>query len=85
MDVEGAEPQVMRGAARLLREDRPIDPLGAASHAARSRVGHHGRQFLVRDARRSATARTRSSTEQVGAPLDHAPAGALISIVLLPM
>ena len=24
MDVEGAEPQVVRGAERLLREDRPV-------------------------------------------------------------
>ncbi len=43
IDVEGAEPQVIRGARRLLKEDRPLDPLRAAPDAARTRERHDGR------------------------------------------
>jgi FkbM family methyltransferase len=84
MDVEGAEPLVMQGAARLLRDDRPVvlSELHPTQLARAS--GTSGDSFL--SAMHAAGYRAHLIEHgQVGAPLDHAPAGALISVVLLPM
>ena len=83
MDVEGAEPLVMRGAARLLAEDRPVDPVRAAPDAARTRVGHE--RGRVPGRMRTAGLR-RPSLERgsIGAPLERAPAVA-VSLVFVPV
>ena len=84
MDVEGAEPLVVKGAARILRDDRPVvlselhptqldrasGTSGDAFLSTMRAVGY--RAYLIEGGR-------------VGASLDRAPAGALVSIVLLPM
>ena len=92
MDVEGAEPQVIRGAARLLKEDRPIvlselhptqlerasgvtaDEFLAEIHA----IGYRAHRF-------DGAAQAGHHVPVLGAPLDRAPAGALVSVVLLPL
>ena len=84
MDVEGAEPLVMKGAARLLREDRPIVLSELHPTQLDRASGTTGDSFL--STMRAAGYRAHLVEHgQVGAPLDHAPAGALISVVLLPM
>jgi len=84
MDVEGAEPLVMQGAARLLREDRPIVLSELHPTQLDRASGTTGDSFL--SAMHAAGYRAHLVEHgQVGAPLDHAPAGALISVVLLPM
>ena len=84
MDVEGAEPLVIKGAAALLREDRPVvlselhptqlarasGTTAAAFLSAMRTIGY--RAHLIEHG-------------HVGAPLDRAPDEALVSIVLLPM
>ena len=82
MDVEGAEPQVMRGARRLLREDRADDSLRAAPDAARARVRHHGRRVPARRSASSATARTYFENGGPGAVIERPPQETLTSIVL---
>jgi FkbM family methyltransferase len=84
MDVEGAEPLIIKGARTLLRDDRPIvlselhpTQLDRASGISAegflsSMRGVGYRAHLLEDGR-------------VGASLDRAPADALVSIVLLPM
>jgi FkbM family methyltransferase len=84
MDVEGAEPLVIQGAARLLREDRPIVLSELHPTQLDRASGSTGDSFL--SAMRAAGYRAHLVEHgQVGAPLDRAPAGALISVVLLPM
>ena len=95
MDVEGAEPQVIRGAARILREDRPVilselhsTQLERASGTTADRflselheLGY--RAHLLRAAAAQSPARGGRDSDLVGAPLDRAPSG-VASIVLLP-
>jgi FkbM family methyltransferase len=83
MDVEGAEPQVLRGAERLLRDDRPtilseLHPtqLGRASGATAD-------DFLAQVRAIGYRAHTIEHAA-VGAPLDRAPVDALVSVVLVP-
>lgn len=84
MDVEGAEPQVIRGAARLLREDRPailseLHPTQLARASATT-----ADDFLAA----LAALGYRAHAMEHGAPgaaLERAPADALVSVVLLPV
>lgn len=78
MDVEGAEPQVVRGAERILREDRPVilselhsAQLGRASGASVD-------AFLAQMRALGYRARTLD-----GAPIDAAPADAIMSVVFV--
>ena len=85
MDVEGAEPLVMKGAAALLKADRPVVLSELHPTQLERASGTSADAFLsaLRAARvPGARDRTRRT---VGAPLDRAPADALVSIVLLPM
>jgi FkbM family methyltransferase len=83
MDVEGAEPLVVRGARRLLLEDRPIvlselhpTQLGRAS-------GTTAAGFL--EELRALEYRAHLVDQgSIGPPLDRAPADALVSIALMP-
>jgi hypothetical protein len=84
MDVEGAEPLVMKGAARLLRDDRPVVLSELHPTQLDRASGTSADAFL--SAMRSAGYRAHLMQDgQPAAPLDRAPAGALVSIVLLPM
>jgi FkbM family methyltransferase len=83
MDVEGAEPQVLRGAARLLARDKPIvlSELHLTQLVRASDVTAD--QFLAQIASLGYRAH-RLEHGTPGAPLDRAPADALVSVVLLP-
>jgi FkbM family methyltransferase len=80
MDVEGAEPQVIRGAARLLAEHRPVILSELHPTQLDRASGVTGDQFL--DQLRGLGYRARTVD---GTPLDHAPADALVSMVLEPV
>ena len=84
MDVEGAEPQVIRGAARLLREDRPIilSELHPTQLERASGVGADA--FLAELRGMGYRAHVLGGQGQVGAVLERAPAEALVSVVFLP-
>ena len=84
MDVEGAEPLVISGAEALLRSDRPVvlSELHPTQLARASGTSADAFLSSLRSIGYQARAIERG---QVGAPLDRAPAGALVSIVLLPM
>jgi FkbM family methyltransferase len=83
MDVEGAEPQVLRGAARLLARDKPVilSELHPVQLERASNVT--AAQFLTQIAALGYRAH-RLEHGRVGAPLDTAPADALVSVVLVP-
>jgi FkbM family methyltransferase len=83
MDVEGAEPQVVRGAERLLRQDRPIvlSELHPIQLDRASAVTAD--EFLAQMRALGYRAHTIEGSA-IGAALDRAPADALVSIVLVP-
>ena len=90
MDVEGAEPQVVRGAARLLEEDRPIilselhpTQLERASGVTADDFLAQMRSLGYRAHLLECPAEAGHHASMVGPPLDRAPADALASIVLL--
>jgi FkbM family methyltransferase len=84
MDVEGAEPQVLRGAARILREDKPI-VLSELHPAQLERAsGITAAQFLDQIAALGYRAH-RLERGAVAAPIEHAPADTLVSVALLPL
>ena len=84
MDVEGAEPLVVKGAERLLRDDRPVVLSELHPTQLERASGTDGDTFL--SAMRALGYRAHLVEHgQPGAPLDRAPAEALTSIVLLPM
>ena len=79
MDVEGAEPQVIRGAERVLREDRPTILSELHPTQLERASGVTADQFLLQMRAMGYHARMID-----GAPIDGAPADALVSIVLAP-
>jgi FkbM family methyltransferase len=84
MDVEGAEPQVLRGAARILREDRPI-VLSELHPAQLERAsGITAAQFLVQIAALGYRAH-RLERGGIAAPIEHAPSDTLVSVALVPL
>jgi len=84
MDVEGAEPLVVKGAARILREDRPVVLSELHPTQLDRASGTNGDAFLA--TMRTAGYRAHLLEDgRIGAVLDRAPADALVSIVLLPM
>jgi FkbM family methyltransferase len=83
MDVEGAEPQVLRGAARILQEDKPI-VLSELHPAQLERAsGITAAQFLAQIAALGYRAH-RLERGAIGAEIEHAPADTLVSIALVP-
>ena len=83
MDVEGAEPQVVRGAVRLLEEDRPIILSEVHPTQLERASGVTADQFL--DELRALGYRAhRLEHGAIAAPLDRAPADVLVSVVLTP-
>ena len=83
MDVEGAEPQVLRGAAKILAEDRPVILSELHPTQLERASGVTADDFLSQLGALGYRAH-RIEHGVVGAPLDRAPAEALVSIVLVP-
>ena len=83
MDVEGAEPQVLRGAARILAEDKPTILSELHPTQLERASGVTADQFLAQIAALGYRAH-RLDHAGIGAPIDRAPADALVSVVLTP-
>jgi FkbM family methyltransferase len=83
MDVEGAEPQVVRGAARTLREDRPIILSELHPTQLERASGTTAARFLSDMAALGYRAH-RLEGAALGPALDTAPDAALISVVFVP-
>jgi FkbM family methyltransferase len=83
MDVEGAEPQVLQGAARILKDDKPVILSELHPTQLERASGITADQFLARIA---AFGYRAHAVEHggIGAPIDRAPAGALVSVALIP-
>lgn len=84
MDVEGAEPQVMQGAARILKTDRPVILSELHPTQLERASGITGDQFLARIAAFGYRAHA-VEHDGIGAPIDRAPAEVLISVALIPI
>jgi FkbM family methyltransferase len=84
MDVEGAEPQVLRGAARILQEDRPVI-LSEIHPAQLERAsGVTPAQFLAQIAAFGYRAH-QLANGAIGQPIDAVPADAIVSAVFVPV
>jgi len=83
MDVEGAEPQVIRGAARLLKEDRPIILSELHPTQLERASGIDADEFLAELRGLGYRAYRLDDSGQVGAVIERAPADALVSVVFL--
>ena len=83
MDVEGAEPQVVCGAERLLKEDRPVI-LSELHPTQLERASGVTADRFLEQLRALGYRAHRIAPGGVGAQLDRAPADALVSIVLMP-
>jgi FkbM family methyltransferase len=98
MDVEGAEPQVVRGARRLLTEDRPLilselhpTQLERASGVTAddflsqmSTLGYRAHP-IKSHAKASGHGDAAPYGEMLGPPLEHAPDETLVSVVFVPL
>jgi FkbM family methyltransferase len=99
MDVEGAEPQVIRGATRLLKDDRPVilselhpTQLERASGvtadeflAQMTALGYRAHKFKgPAEAGHHGEQYGAHYGEMLGPALERAPADALVSVVLVP-
>ena len=80
MDVEGAEPLVVRGATRLLAEHRPVILSELHPTQLERASGVTPDQFLVQ--MRAIGYRGQAID---GAPIDRAPADAIVSVVFVPL
>lgn len=84
MDVEGAEPQVLRGAARILKEDRPVILSELHPTQLERASGVSAAAFLAQIAALGYRAH-RLERGAIGAPIDQAPAETLVSAVFVPL
>jgi hypothetical protein len=80
MDVEGAEPQVVRGATRLLANHHPVILSELHPTQLDRASGVTPDQFLEQLRAIGYRARTID-----GAPIDRAPTDTLVSVVLVPL
>jgi FkbM family methyltransferase len=83
MDVEGAEPQVVTGADRMLREDRPLI-LSELHPTQLDRASGVTADAFLRQMQALGYRAHTLSGDQLGPVIDGAPADALVSIVLVP-
>ena len=83
MDVEGAEPQVIKGALRLLREDRPVI-LSELHPVQLARASATTADTFLADLSALGYRAHAMAHGAPGAVIDHAPGDALVSMVLLP-
>ncbi len=79
LDVEGAEPQVLRGAGRLLREDRPVILTELHPTQLERASGVAAGEFLS-----TLEGYGYCAQDLHGAPIERPPDSAIASIVLLP-
>jgi FkbM family methyltransferase len=84
MDVEGAEPQVLRGAARILADDKPTILSELHPTQLERASGITTEQFLAQ-IERSGYRAHRVEHGAVGARIDQAPLEPLVSVVLVPL
>jgi FkbM family methyltransferase len=84
MDVEGAEPQVLRGAARILEADKPVILSELHPTQLERASGITGDQFLAQIAGFGYRAH-RLEHGVIDVPIEHAPADTLVSMVLVPL
>jgi FkbM family methyltransferase len=83
MDVEGAEPLVVRGASRILSEDRPA--LLSELHPVQLERASGTTADAFLDQLRTLGYRAHLvENGSIGAPLDRAPGDALVSVAFLP-
>jgi len=83
MDVEGAEPLVVRGAARVLREDRPTI-LSELHPIQLDRASGTTADAFLAEMRALGYRAHRVDEGSIGAPIDRAPADALVSVAFVP-
>jgi len=83
MDVEGAEPQVLRGARRLLREDRPIVLSELHPTQLDRASGVTAREF-VEEVQQAGYRAHRLAGGTVGEPIEDVPREAVVSVLLVP-
>jgi FkbM family methyltransferase len=83
MDVEGAEPMVVQGAARLLAEDRPFILSELHPVQLERAAGTTVEQFLAEMRARGYLAHS-LERRAIGAPIERAPGDALVSVVFVP-
>jgi FkbM family methyltransferase len=83
MDVEGAEPQVLQGAMRILKDDRPVILSELHPTQLERASGITADQFFAQIAAFGYRAHA-VEHDGIGAPIDRAPAEALISVALIP-
>ena len=83
MDVEGAEPLVVRGAARVLREDRPTI-LSELHPIQLDRASGTTADAFLAEMRALGYRAHRVDEGAIGAPIDRAPADALVSVAFVP-
>lgn len=83
MDVEGAEPLVVRGAAHLLQDDRPLILSELHPTQLERASGATADEFLAQ-MHALGYATHLLDNGAIGPRLDRAPAGALISVVFVP-
>jgi FkbM family methyltransferase len=83
MDVEGAEPLVVRGASRILNEDRPL--LLSELHPVQLERASGATADAFLDQLRALGYRAHLVEHgSIGAPLDRAPGDALVSVAFVP-
>ena len=83
MDVEGAEPRIFRGAAALLKEDRPI-VLSELHPAQLRRASNTTPEAFLEDVRLVGYRAHHLEGGAVGPPIERAPEDVLVSVALLP-
>ena len=83
MDVEGAEPQVLRGAARILSEDRPVILSELHPTQLERASGVTAAAFLAQTAALGYRA-YHLAQGAVGPPIERAPDDAMVSAVFVP-
>ena len=83
MDVEGAEPQVVQGATRVLKEDRPV--IMSELHPTQlERASGTTADDFIAQMRRLGYAAHLLENGAIGALLERAPADTLVSVVFVP-
>jgi len=82
MDVEGAEPQVLRGAARILAEDKPVILSELHPTQLERASGITAEEFLAQIAAFGYRAH-RIEGGAIGALIERAPDEALVSVILI--
>ena len=84
IDVEGAEPQAMRGAERLLREDRPVILSELHPYQLQAVSGVDAEAYLEQMRRLGYRCCALDGGGAIGSELRAVPEGEVSSVVFLP-